>query len=89
MNVTPEQVREAVKEHNISTWLVRRCSICDYPLQYVFLPEDFVGFDTGCYCTSGRGGVVPRFYFDVANTFNIQTDEIGNRMWKDFIGELE
>lgn len=65
---TAEDVKLAVGAHGITRWKLRECSICNYPLCYLFA-DGQVLYDTGCYCTRQRGGPEERSYEDVADFF--------------------
>ncbi len=81
--VTHAQVQQAVETHNITQWALRSCSICQQPLYYVF-EDGKVGFAPGCGCTDS-GMIYARTYAQVAETFNMQTPEVRQRMWDSFI----
>ena len=81
--VTPDQVRDAVKAHNIRSWTLRNCSICRAPLRYVFGGE--VTFDSNCDCGSGRAPVQIRSFASVAETMNMQSPSVRADMCNEFI----
>ena len=52
MEVTGKQLKEIAYIRRITSWTCDHCSVCDYPIKYVFqgsYPE--VIFDPGCTCT--------------------------------------
>lgn len=69
---TAEDFEKAVKERNIETWIISSCTICDYPLGFLFR-DNKVYFDHGCICTLR----VPRLtnFEEVAQIYNMQGDK--------------
>lgn len=66
--------KEQAKLKNLRNWYVRNCSMCEYPLAYVFSTDhEHVGFDAGCDCTGSRV-VRESSWGAVADNYNIQTD---------------
>ena len=56
-------------------WFIRECSICNYPLCYVFSPcFEYVGFDKGCNCSLKGTNIAECSWSDLANYYNMQTD---------------
>lgn len=83
--VSADDVRKAVDEMHIRQWALRRCSMCNFPLRYIFAPQG-VFFDSNCDCTSYYTNPQARSLEDVAECFNIQSsDEVRQRMWNEFI----
>lgn len=82
---TADQVQQAVEEHGIRRWMLRRCSICDSPLTYAFNGQH-VTFDSNCDCSSWSSDPRPSSYQDVANTLNMQTPDVRARMWRSLLG---
>lgn len=70
---TGEDFKKQALKHNISYWIMRNCSICDYPLKYVFENGE-VYFDSSCNCTNFYN-LQLRSWENVANYYNMQTDE--------------
>lgn len=66
---TVEEFKAAVKQHNITRWPIRNCSICGYEMSYMFR-GDKVFYDTGCTCTYNRGDLEPRMWEQVAESYN-------------------
>lgn len=73
MDVTGDQVRDAMKLAKIDIVVVRYCSLCDYPLNYI-RNNDNVYFDSGCYCTGGHN-IQQRSWDEVANLINMQCNQ--------------
>lgn len=70
---TPQEFRDAAIKHNISTWELRECFICGCPIGYLFFRDREVYFDGGCDCCDG--GLRPSSWEEVAEHYNIQTNE--------------
>lgn len=67
---TVEDFEKQVAAKDIRKWSFRKCSMCRYPLGYVFAGCQ-VGFDSGCYCT-GTQTILPASMEDVADMYNMQ-----------------
>jgi len=66
-----EQLKELAKAKGIRKWFIRPCSICEYPLGYVFsLDYETVGYDTGCNCTTYNYVVNRSSWEELAHDFN-------------------
>ena len=83
--ITADQIKAATAEHVIRVWTLRTCSICYAPLNYQFPSDGTVYFNSNCDCGSRWEPVQERSYDDVARTFNMQTPEVRQRMWDEFI----
>lgn len=68
---TAEEFKQAAQTHNITSWNIRDCSLCGYPLSYYF-DGDNVSYDSGCDCIS-FSNIQPRSWEDVAEHYNRQT----------------
>lgn len=83
----PEEFQEQAKKLGLERWIVRRCSMCDYPLAFIFSPDYArVDFDSGCDCTR-MGYVMQNSSWDaVAENYNIQNHptviERFNQAWQ-------
>jgi hypothetical protein len=72
---TGEEFKQAAIKHNISHWDSHECSICGYMTAWIFdNNHELVEFDHGCNCTGGRT-YSSRIWNDVANNYNIQSNE--------------
>lgn len=80
MKVTAQEVEEAVKKSGITRLHIRDCSICSYPLEYLFAENGAVGFDAGCDCVNYRN-VRLSSYQAVADHVNIQNEEWAAKIW--------
>lgn len=67
-------------------WVVRRCSICHYPLNYQFCDNhERVAFDSGCDCT--RSTNINECSWDrLADFYNMQTNESVIKEMNEFWG---
>lgn len=85
MSIAAHQVQQAVEALRIPAYPVRECSICGKSVGFVFSRDGTsVAFDSGCYCSS-LGGLQRRGFDDVAGLFNSQAEEVGKRMWAEFL----
>lgn len=71
---TPEEFKEAAAKRGLNEWVIRRCSMCNYPLSFVF-SGDFVGFDSGCDCVTYHTPLKPCSWADIAKHYNMQNHE--------------
>lgn len=69
---SPEEFKIQADKLNIENWPTRACSICGYPMEYVFIGGN-VFYDSGCDCTS-RMCLEPRTWHDIAYRYNSQQD---------------
>lgn len=67
-----KEFKEQATKNNIKEWRIHDCSICGYPCGYIF-EEDRVLYDSGCDCS--YGGESLRDWDDVAEHYNMQTNE--------------
>jgi hypothetical protein len=81
--VTAEAVKEHIKSNGTKRWKLHNCSMCGYPCGYIFSDDGSVDYDSGCDCVSYGPNITPRNYGDLAETLNMQTPEIRERMWKE------
>ncbi len=74
---TGEDFKQQVIAKGITFWKLRSCSICGIPLHYTFSisRDPVVEFDSQCDCTSGRSVPQQRDWDDLAEHYNMQTDE--------------
>lgn len=76
MNKTRIDFQVAAYNLQPPKWKIRDCSICGYPLSYVFSPDyEEVGFDSGCDCSFRGSNINQVSWNQVANYYNMQTDE--------------
>ena len=66
---TAEQVKEAVTNNNIKIVTIRQCTLCCYPLAYMF-HNDTVYFDSGCDCVSYYSPPKERSWGELARYLN-------------------
>lgn len=83
--VTIEQIREAVVNHKIRAWRLRKCSMCRVPLSYYFDDDGKIFYDSSCDCTNFREPLQPRSWEELADTFNRQMPSVREQMWTSFI----
>lgn len=79
------EVRQAIEANGIRSWMLRRCSMCGWPLVYRFAGER-VTFDSNCGCVSWWRPPQESSYQDVAETLNMQVPEARTRMWRSLLG---
>lgn len=80
---TAEDFKGQAEKHGIERWDLRDCSICHYPLAYIFMNSD-VFFDSGCYCTGSVPNLHRRAWQDIADHYNMQTSETYIKTMDDF-----
>lgn len=77
---------EEIKSHTkVTSWPLRDCSLCGTWLRYEFNGND-VSFDSNCNCVSYWNPPSPRSWQDVADTVNMQNDEVQKRMLAELAG---
>lgn len=79
-----EDFKRQVKAKNITYWHIHDCSLCGYGCGYHFI-NDEVYYDNGCYCTNGKN-LNPRSWEDLAESYNMQTNEGYIKKMDDFFG---
>ena len=84
---TSEQLKEQAKKIGLEFWKVNSCSMCGYDCGYVIRGEN-VGYDTGCDCTYGRGGIEPRTWENLAGTYNMNQPENNPKISAEYLKEL-
>ncbi len=80
--INKETLQKIAKTRKIKKWFRRECSICSYPLGYVFSPDySYVGFDIGCNCTSYGYIINESSWEDLTHDFNAceHPEDINNR----------
>lgn len=60
-----------VAKLNLTEWNIRNCSLCEYPLKYIFTGSR-VCFDSGCYCTNSSK-ITEIGWDHIVNFYNMQT----------------
>jgi hypothetical protein len=83
LSYTAQEIKEQTK---VGAWTLHRCSICRAPIQYVF-DGDYVAFDSNCDCTSYWTPRQQRSWQDVADTINMQSEPVQQRMLGELRGE--
>jgi len=81
---TAADFQQQVKEKNITSWILRHCSMCDAPLSFLFDGDD-VYYDSGCDCVTYITIPQERSYQDLANLYN---QNIENEGWIKEINEF-
>jgi hypothetical protein len=66
---TKEELKEQAEKIGLSFWKIHTCSMCGYDCGYVIQGEN-VGYDSGCDCTYGRGGIQQRSWEELTEAFN-------------------
>jgi hypothetical protein len=51
-----EALKDAIRKKPL---VIHACSMCGYECSFYY-KRDQLGYDSGCYCTYGRGGWAPR-----------------------------
>lgn len=82
-NRMPEEFIRAAKRMGEGRWVIRTCSMCEYPLGYVFKDGE-VAFDSGCDCVD-RKHIETSSWVNVAATYNVQSDEV-RKLFDEFWG---
>ena len=69
-------------------WVVRDCTICKYPLSYLFSENhERVAFDRGCDCSSIRGyNINECSWEELSEYYNLQTNEKVIKTMNEFWG---
>lgn len=75
MKPTILDFQKAVIERKIMRWGIRNCSICEYPLAYLFLEDNSVHFDSGCWCVTPHIKIRFSSWQAVLDFYLAQTDE--------------
>ena len=71
---TAQEFAEAIKNLGVTELAIRDCSICRYPLKYLFVGND-VFYDAGCWCVMDGPRIDPRSHQDLADFYNNQTSQ--------------
>lgn len=71
---SPTDFRIAAETQGITRWPHHDCAICGYTLAFIFR-GDRVIFDRGCHCTKGPMEKLDSSWEEVADYYNIQTNE--------------
>lgn len=85
MSKTAEDFKKAIEEKGIKKWTISKCSLCDYPLSFIF-EEGKVFYDVGCYCTNMRGGVESRDWEELVRHYNMQKHPEFKKAMNEFWG---
>ncbi len=80
-------IREKIQNNNKNRLPVHRCGICNYKCGFIIRGDD-VYYDNGCHCTDFRYDLQERNWEDIENHISMQTDEVKQRILKEWgIGE--
>ncbi len=82
--VTVDDLKKAVTEHDIRIWPLRQCSMCLTSLTYAF-DGDRITYDANCSCVTYTRPPEKRSWDSVAEIFNMQTPDARERMWDEFV----
>ncbi len=67
--------QNAAKIKRINSWHIRDCSMCKYPIKYLFAHDyEKVWIDTGCYCTRTQT-IRGSSWASIAENYNMQENE--------------
>lgn len=84
---TEQELRARIKELNISSIIIRRCSICKHPLFFRII-QDEVFLDTNCDCVSWTSPLTPKTWKELTDYFNANQVENNPKINPDWISEL-
>ncbi len=81
-DITPEEIKAAVKARDMERWDLRECSICGTAIGYLFLSKNLPFFDTNCECSTMES--IPRksSYQEIAEVVNMQNGEAKEKLLK-------
>ena len=71
---TVDEFQKAVADRGLSRFILRDCSMCGYPLGYVFHADGRLGFDSGCDCVTYGPVVRDREWDELADHYNRQSN---------------
>lgn len=74
LQITGEQVKNAVIAANIDTVNHHECSICGCMVRYIINDGDLF-FDPSCFCSTWATGYEPRTWDSAADWINMQSNE--------------
>ena len=72
---TAKDFADAAKKKKLTEWTFRSCSICHYPLKYLFQPNG-VFFDQRCDCTGRGPNLQPSSFGHLADLYNMQDSPV-------------
>jgi hypothetical protein len=85
---TADQLKEQAKKIGLTRWVVRRCSMCDYPLAYYFSVDyERVKFDSGCDCVN-YSHEEERSWENLAESYNMNQPENNPKISKEYLEKL-
>ena len=86
MTKSGEDFKQAAYKKRPNKWVIRECSLCDYPLGYVFNQyHSEVAYDSGCNCVKYTN-FQAREWDDLARMYNSQTNAEYIKEMKSFWG---
>jgi len=83
---TAADFKKQVQDKNISSWILRQCSVCNAPLEFIFDGDD-VFYNANCDCITLRTMPQERSYQDLANLYNYNVEK-GRATWIKEINEF-
>jgi hypothetical protein len=79
-----ERVLKLAKAYGTSKIHTRKCSMCNYPLGYIFKDGALV-YDAGCDCTSSYS-LEPRMVSDLTDWLDMNKPELFDRLMREAPG---
>ena len=83
--VTIKQIKDAITAHNLWRWTFHHCSMCGYPVSYLFNEGPDPVFDGGCDCVRYPSPGRLATWNEVEDLFNRQTSDVRAQMWAEFL----
>lgn len=77
--------KNAAIRKEIKRWDIHNCSMCNYACGYV-IDNDRVFYDSGCDCTYRGQNLSPRSFEDIADHYNMQSNETVIQRMNEFWG---
>jgi len=86
---TAEELKQQAQKISLHCWIIRSCSMCDYPLGYYFENnyEDVV-FDSGCDCVNYGPHIEKRSWEELAENYNLNQPERNPKISKQYLEEV-
>lgn len=74
---TALELQQAAQEKKLTRLHIRDCSLCGYPLAYLFSPSyQHVGLDTGCDCVTYGPVIHESSWEEVAQHYNLHLENL-------------